>query len=211
MSEEQDILNMIGGAGGDNIAAEMSASAYNNMQQQEPNLIQWQLELDNILERIEHLFRGSVLKENKDTGELEYVVPEDKDLVIMNEYGVQLIMNILNFYLNRNTILSNYKEERVYEILRDLGEELADLIYINYEKMGLDSIQKKSRSNVLVMNILHMVESAYNRSLRGGERDSMRTARVVTQTQPLGQQSITPMQMPQSRGFSLNPFKGFRK
>jgi len=39
---------------------------------------------------------------------------------------------------------------------------------------------------MLTMNILHTIESAYNRSLRGGERDSLRSARVVTQTEPIG-------------------------
>ena len=124
----------------------------------------------------------------------------------MNQYGVQLIMNLLSFYLNRNTILSNYKVERIFEILYDLGNELADLIYINYETMGMNTSEKKSRYTFIVMNILHMVESAYSRAIGGAELESLRSARIVTQSQPLP--PLSQAGVPQQKsGFSLNPFK----
>lgn len=181
----------------------MSAQAYQKIQSQEDNLIVWQLELDNILERIEHLLRGDVLKRDEH-GNYDFQVPEDKNLIILNDYGVQMIMNFISFYLNRNTILSNYKEERIYEILFDLGYELSDMVYINYEKMGLDTVEKRSRSSPLIMNILHMLESSYNRALHGEERDSLRKARIVTQHQPLSQDGNN---NGNSSGFTMNPIK----
>ncbi len=97
---------------------------------------------------------------------------------------------------------------RVFEILYDLGNELADLVYINYEKMGLDTVEKKSRSIILVMNILHIIESAYNRALGGEERDSLRSARLVTQSDNLHMgQSAGNMQTQPNKRFTLNPFK----
>lgn len=179
----------------------MSAQAYNNIQNQENNLIVWQLELDNILERIENLLRGNIIKEDGEGG-LTITKPEDESLIILNDFGVQLIMNFISFYLNRNTILSNYKEERIYEILHDLGYELGDLVYINYEQMGMNTVEKRSRYPILVMNILHMIESSYNRALSGEERDSLRKARIVTQNQPLGAPPTS-----HSQGATLNPFK----
>lgn len=171
----------------------ISHSVFNAGQDQ--NLIVFQLELDNILEKIEHLLRGDIIEED-DQGNIFYAPPKnisgvDKgkvntDLQTLNEYGVQLVMNIISFYLNRNTILSCYIEDRIYEIIYDLGDELADLIYCNYEKMGMDTTQKKSRYPLLVISILHIVESTYNRALSGGERESLRSARVVTQNEPLG-------------------------
>ena len=170
---------------------------------QDNNLIVFQLELDNILERIEHLLKGEQLEEDGE-GNLKFKPPKDKDLIVLNEYGVQLIMNIVSFYLNRNTILSNHKEDRIFEILYDLGIELADLIYASYEKMGLDTPYKRARYPMLVMNILHTVENSYNRSLHGGERDSLRTGRVVTQNQPLGQQGLNPLPVKKKKWY--NPF-----
>lgn len=157
---------------------------------QDDNLIRFQLELDNILEKIEHLLRGDIVAEDSE-GNVFYTSPKDlkgntnTELQVLNEYGIQLVMNIISFYLNRNTILSNYSEERINEILGDLGDELADLIYCNYEKMGMDTPQKKSRYPMLVLNVLHSIESTYNRAYKGGERESLRSARVVTQNEPL--------------------------
>ena len=101
---------------------------------QDDNLIVFQLELDNILERIEHLLKGDVL-ETDGEGNVSYKTPEDKTLIVLNDYGVKLVMNTISFYLNRNTILSNHKEERIFEILYVLGNELADLIYESYENV----------------------------------------------------------------------------
>jgi len=185
---------------------DLSAHAYGQIQSQnQDNLVVFQLELDNILEKIEHLLRGDIISEDEN-GNIIYTVPENKDLIVMNDYGVQMVMNLLSFYLNRNTILSNYKAERIYEILFDLGNELSDLIFCNYEKMGMNTQWKKSRYTFIVMNILHMVESAYFRALEGNELESLRSARVVTQSQPLGQQQQQ-MQPQRKSGFSLNPFK----
>jgi len=165
------------------MATQQSGSLFQN--NNDNNLIVWQLEVDNVLERIEHLLKGEIVGYDEDGSQI-YVKPEDTSLITLNSYGVQLVMNIISFYLNRNTILSHYKEERINKILFDLGNKLANLIYINYEKMGMDSIEKRSRYPMLVINILNTVESTYNRALRGGERESLRTARVVTQNDPLG-------------------------
>ncbi|KKN39987.1 hypothetical protein LCGC14_0737580 [marine sediment metagenome] len=174
-------------------------------QTQDTNLIVWQLELDNILERIEHLLKGDIIKSDAE-GNAEYVTPTDNSLVILNDYGVQLIMNVVSFYLNRNTILSNYSEERINNILYDLGNELADVVYINYETMGMTTMEKKSRHELLILNILHTIESCYNRSLGGGERDSLRSARVVTQSLTPSGSMGNPMAMRKKHmGGILNP------
>lgn len=171
--------------------AMISNSVYSG---QNENLIVFQLELDNILEKIEHLLRGDVVKVDAD-GNAFYGKPKDKNLIILNEYGIQLIMNTISFYLNRNTILSAYGPERIDEILYDLGDELADVILCNYKKMGMDSIQKRSRYPLLVINVIHTIESTYKRALEGGERESLRSARVVTQTDRPGMAAYPGMPM----------------
>ncbi len=203
MVTDEELLAQLeaGGAAGAGTDQTMSAQAYNNISGQENNLIVWQLELDNILERIEHLLRGNIIQEDGQGG-IKITKPTDTRLIVLNDYGVQLIMNFISFYLNRNTILSNYREERIFEILHDLGYELGDLVYINYEQMGMDTVEKRSRYGMLVMNILHMIESSYNRAIAGEERDSLRKARIVNQTE-----SLSPPQAASSQGFTLNPFK----
>ena len=180
-----------------------AASSITGQAGQNDNLIVWQLELDNILERIEHLLKGDIIKTDEE-GNITYEKPDDSSLIILNDYGVQLIMNVISFYLNRNTILSNYHPDRVKDILYDLGYELADVVYINYEKMGMDCIEKKSRHEILILNILHTIESSYNRALGGEERESLRTARVVTQSLSPGGLG-SPLHRKRHGGGFLNP------
>ena len=200
--EHKKVEGIIGGYESDlnnekskNAQLQQAMASSSMYQGQDQNLIIFQLELDNILEKIEHLLRGDVIKTDGQ-GNLDYYTPEDEDLVLLNEYGVQLIMNIISTYLNRNTILSWYDIDRVYEIMMVLGEELADVVFCNYERMGMDTESKKSRYPLLVVSVLNIIESTYRRSLEGGERESLRTGRVVTQSdsiRPVNQLGQTTM------------------
>lgn len=157
-------------------------------QSQDQNLIVFQLELDSILEKLEHLLSGDIIKVEGEN--IIYAKSKNKDERPFNDFGVKAIMNTLSFYLNRNTILSYYQEDRINEILTDLGEELSDFILCNYVKMGLDTDAKKSRYPLIVINILNTIESAYNRSLRGNESNNLKTARIVTQNETGGMSHI---------------------
>ncbi len=154
--------------------------------QQDSNLIEWQLELDNILERMDHLLRGHVLKFD-DAGNLTWKEPKDKSFQVFNEYGVQEILRILSMYLNRNTILSNYDEETIRWKVYDIGLEISDLIFTKYEEMGLDTDDKIKLYPIIVRQLVDTIHSAYLRALNGGERESLRTARMVTQNDPMNQ------------------------
>lgn len=174
------------------------------------NLIRWQLDLKEDLERIDHLLRGHILKFDKE-GNLTYEEPDNLDLKPFNEYGVQLIMNVISFYLNRNTILSNYDEVTINWKVYDFGIELTDLIYNKYEEMGMDTADKQKLFPMMVREIVDTVHSSYLRALKGGERDSLRTARTVSQNEPMGTgMGMLPMQ--NQKKFSLfSPSSWFGK
>lgn len=167
------------------------------------NLVKWQLELDNILERIDHLLRGHKLTFRQ--GNMMWEVPTDKSEVMFNDYGVNEILRILSMYLNRNTILSNYTEDQVELKAYDFGSEVNDLIMFKYESMGLNTVEKMMRYPMTVRELIDVVHSAYLRALKGGERESLREARSVTQTMPLASQITIPGQRTE-RGM-LNPMR----
>jgi len=152
--------------------------------QLDQNLIQWQLDLKEDLERIDHLLRGHELKYTAN-GELIWQESDNPDAKPFNQYGTSLLLNCISFYLNRNTILSNYDEKMINDKMHDLGDELADLIFMKYEKMGMDTAEKKKLYPIIVREIVDTIHSAYLRALGGGERDSLRTARSVVQNQPI--------------------------
>lgn len=96
------------------------------------NLVEFQLNLTQELDRIYHLLSGHVLTRDKEGSEI-WVEPIDDRLKIFSEYGVKQLMNIISFYINKNTLLSNYDEETIKWKVRDFGIELADLIMTRYE------------------------------------------------------------------------------
>ena len=240
------------------------------------NLVQWQLELDSILERIEHMLRGD--KPQFIGGSLIFVPPKTNKERIMTDFGVAEVMRILSMYLNRNTILSNYDEETINWKVLDFGINLSDLIYLKYEQMfasetfaecyndlfgkmqgelddsnimelenkdtgiieyGIVSakdgkpffvqikdnmvsqilrrmerqkLEKRKLYPMLVGEIVDSVHSAYLRALNGGERESLREARNVQQSEsinPNGMVTINNGQQMKERSI-LNPFRYLR-
>lgn len=160
-----------------NSLGQVSMYSYGN----ENNLIQWQLDLREELERIEHVLRGHTIKRD-DNGNEYWASIEDERFRPFNEYGVQLLMNVISFYLNRNTILSNYREDMINWKMKDLGDEIADLIFLKYDEMGMNTPEKKKLYGIIMRQILDSIHSAYLRAYNGGERDSLRTARHVSQS-----------------------------
>ena len=57
----------------------------------EENLIRWQLDLKEDLDKIYHLLRGDVIKEDEE-GNIIYVEADDENLKPFNEFGVQTII-----------------------------------------------------------------------------------------------------------------------
>lgn len=167
-------LQMLTGAAG---------SSFNEQDQE--NLILYQLETDRILERIEHFLRGDQIKIDE-KGNSYFIATKDETRKNFNEYGVSELMRIISMYVTKETFLSRYDEERINEILGDLGDALADFIYCNMHKMGMDNKYKQSKFILIVLNILHEVESCYRRAIGGAEQENLRTRSIVTQSNSFG-------------------------
>lgn len=169
------------------------------------NLIKWQLELDNILERCEHILRGDKLM--FENGSLIWKPNINEKDNILNEYGVQEVVRILSMYLNRNTILSDYDPEEINVKVLDFGRELNDLFFMKYEEMGLIGLEKRKNYPMLIREMVDIVHSSYKRALRGGEKRSLREARQITQSETLqGGVVVNANQQAQTRGI-LNPMR----
>ncbi len=158
---------------------------------------------------IEDNYKSSLLKEIKEgtkgrgrkfisKGYATKEVP-DNERINLNEYGVAEIMNTLSMYINKETFLSWYKEDRINEIMADLGDKLNEFLLINGKKMGLDTEYKKTKYPMMVVTILNVVESAYRRAIMGNENRGTREGIIITQHQPQSGFGNTPMQIPKKK------------
>lgn len=157
------------------------------------NLVRWQLELNDILERAEHILRGDIPK--FDQGQViwsENPLPDDNPL---NNIGVNEVMKILAMYVNRNTILSDYDNDEIHIKVYDFGREVNNLIFMRYEDFGMTTEEKKKNYPIIVREIVDIVHSAYKRALNGAEKRSLREMIQVSQSSTtssqLGQGGIT--------------------
>lgn len=132
----------------------------------------------------------------------KYISIIDEDKKPLNEYGVAELMRIMSMYITKETFLSYYDEDRINEIMGDLGDALNNFLYCNYEKMGMNTKFKESKYALICINLLHTVESCYRRALDGAEQEHLRTRAIVTQNQ--GTQG---MQRMSQRKDKWNPLK----
>ncbi|HEC66145.1 MAG TPA: hypothetical protein ENI23_12700 [bacterium] len=164
------------------LSGSISSSAHAG--HKDSNLIALQLETPELLQKLERFYRGEYLHTDEE-GNVTWKLPENKDLIPLNEFGVSLLMEVVTKYIDKNTVLSNYTEERIYEIIGDIGDELILVVYCNYEKMGMDSAFKKTKFRLLITTTLHLIESSYRRAIGGETFQKLNESRIVTQSDAL--------------------------
>ena len=143
------------------------------------DIIKWQLELNDILERAEHILRGDV-PTFKD-GHIVWEKCEHPEKNPLNDTGVQEIMKILALYINRNTILSDYENKEINFKVYDFGRAINNLIFMRDFEFGMDTEEKRKNYEMLVTELKDIVHSAYKRALEGSEKRSLREMINVSQ------------------------------
>lgn len=179
---------------------------------QDENLIRWQLELNDILERAEHILKGDVPKFRE--GHIIWEASKHPERNCLNEEGVHACMKCLALYVNRNTILSDYDNKEINFKVFDFGREINNLIFMKEDIFGMDTDEKRKDYAMLVLELKDIVHSAYKRALDGAEKRSLREMINVTQstsTQMGGQGvSVNSQGMPQRERGILNPLRYIR-
>ena len=133
------------------------------LQEQERSMVREQLDLSDDLIKINYLLRGFIYDAKKG----DWIKPESQEMVVLTEYGVHLVMNTIQWYINKNTLLSNYDEETILTKMEDFATALADSVFMEYEKVfqypSMDDCQK-----VLEKRIANKIESKeYSLKLMG--------------------------------------------
>lgn len=147
------------------------------------NLVEWQLDFRPDMLDIERFLRNDIKTYDKDGNEVW--LRNKVDLIFFNDCGVNDILRIVRMILNKNTVLSNYREEQLHFRMRWFGHELRKLIYNNAEMYGFDNEYKWNNYSMIVFVVMSMVESAYRRAINGEERRDLNQARIVNQNDPV--------------------------
>jgi len=147
---------------------------------QEDNLAKWQLELNDILERAEHILRGDIPQFQD--GHIIWTLNPHPEKNALNDVGIQEIMKRLAMYVNRNTILSDYTNQEINAKVYDFGRALNNLIFMRDSEFGMDTFEKRKNYEMIVTELKDTVHSAYKRALDGAEKRSLREMIQVSQS-----------------------------
>lgn len=177
---------------------------------QDQDLIRWQLELNDILERAEHILKGDVPAFRD--GQIIWEKNPHPEKNALNDTGVAECMKVLSLYVNRNTILSDYSNEEINMKVYDFGRALNNLIFMRDFEFGMDTDDKRKNYEMLVTELKDIVHSAYKRALDGAEKRSLREMINVSQATSTSAQLgggvvVNNQGMPQKERGLLNPLR----
>jgi len=146
----------------------------------EDNIVRWQLELNDILERAEHILRGDVPK--FEDGHIIWKPNPNPQNNPLNDVGVNEIMKILSLYVNRNKVLADYSNREINFKVFDFGRAVNNLIFMRDLEFGMDTEEKRKNYEMLVTELKDIIHDTYKRALDGAEKRSLREMINVTQS-----------------------------
>lgn len=103
-------------------------------QEQERGLAEEQLDVEEIIDRIYNLLQGKELKDSGN-GVKEWVENQNNQMRILSDWGIQRIMQVVRFHINKNTLLSNFDESQINNLMYRFTTEINDLVLLKYEKL----------------------------------------------------------------------------
>lgn len=121
------------------------------MQDIDRGMISEQLDVSEILNNMYYLLKGWVLVRTPN-GMMGWEAPKDNDMVILSDHGVNYILGAVQWYVNKNTLLSNYEDEQILSKMEDFATTITDNVFMDYEHMfsfpTLEDCKKELESRI---------------------------------------------------------------
>ena len=115
-----------------NLVASQNQQLQYQMEEVEKNLAEAQLDCEETLTKIYHLLKQDILKPNEH-GILEWKTIADAKKRVLTEEGVDKIMQIMQTYINKETLLSNFDDKMIMRRMLEFSLAFSGLIFMKYE------------------------------------------------------------------------------
>lgn len=112
-------------------AQSVAATQYYS-QEQDRTMADTQLEVVSLLEEIYHNLRQDET-ELKEDGTISWKENSNPEQRFLTDKGVERIMQLMKFYVNKNTLLSNFTEEQIKKRMLEFSLALNANIFMKYE------------------------------------------------------------------------------
>jgi len=115
-----------------NLIANQNRQYQYAMEESEKNLAEAQLDCDETLGKIYHLLKQDTLKPDVQ-GNLNWISIEDEKKRILTDEGVDKIMQVMQSYINKETLLSNFDEKTIARRMLEFSLALNGVLFLKYE------------------------------------------------------------------------------
>ena len=102
------------------------------MEESEQNLAEAQLDCQETLNKIHHLLKQDSLVPNEQ-GILEWKEIGDLKKRVLTDEGVDKIMQVIQSYINKETLLSNFDDKMIARRMLEFSLSLSALLFMKYE------------------------------------------------------------------------------
>lgn len=146
----------------------------------DPTFSRWQLDPRDVMELLEHALKGEVWIPATDEEDGKWETPEGVT-PMLNEAGVQAILQKISALVNRVIIMSNLDEIAINGWLWDLGHELAAELV---SRMWPENDWEIDFRNLDVIHdmVILLTEASLKRALLDGERKKLYEAQSIQET-----------------------------
>ena len=131
-NEVEETIGINQAAQQSNLLANQNNQLQYQMEEAEKNLAEAQLDCEETLTKIYHLLKQDKLKLNED-GILEWQSIEDSKKRVLTEEGVDKIMQIIQSYINKETLLSNFDDKMIARRMLKFCLSFNALMFMKYE------------------------------------------------------------------------------
>ena len=114
------------------LIADQTKQLQYQMEEREQTLAEAQLDCNETLSKINHLLKQDILKIN-DSGVLDWEEITDSKKRVLTDEGVDKIMQIMQSYINKETLLSNFDDKTIARRMLEFSLSFNALMFMKYE------------------------------------------------------------------------------
>lgn len=146
----------------------------------DPGFSKWQLDPRDVIELLEHALKGEVWTAGDEETPGKWEKPTSVK-PMLNETGIQVILQKVTATVNRVVIMSNLDNEAIDNWLWDIGHSLAAEMVSNLYPVNNWDLEFKNL-DALHDLVMLFLETALKRALLDGERKKLYEAQEIRET-----------------------------
>jgi len=131
----------------------------------------WRLDAETLFIELEHDLKGETWAVNKE-GQGEWI---KSGIEIMSDRAAKCVVSIMRMLINKNTFLTNLKEDEIMIVCRSVMTAFANHLAYNWEEWGVE----KEHLDMLATQIGEFLFMALKRAQNEGERLSLARSEQV--------------------------------